>query len=867
MPTYIYQSPFKNGLALVQNAKKKFGFINEQNQEVIPCQYHEATMFSGKLARVAQKGRWGMIDSAGKLVIPLEYDAIAHGLFEHAIVTKQDKTGVFNGVGKAIVPVEFDELMDYATEKIYVAIDYTENKTAVYDFEGKTIIKKNQYESITITGTNQLIASKNGKCGVVDLEGKTIIPFKYEYVQELGNDIFIVYKGENVGAMDKSGNQILPTKYTYITNAEYDYEPSAPYLIVQAKNYKTGLFDYAGKEIFPFKYTQIIVQNPHKILLKTEEKELVVDSTGKRLSPEWAESISFLPDGYYAFKKELYGSSVGILDENFAVICEPSFQDILEQSITEGFLVVMQEKEQVPLYGLFHIPSKKLAYPCEATHISPVVIDEKVYFYFQQNNLWGFLNAKLKFVIPVSYRDLTLYQEDKLIVQNTEGKMGIIDLKSKLIVPFEYDGLAEQEEEGNALVGIKKYFFTKAGKLINEPYLYLNNEISFSEGLGKFEQGFKYGYVNENFEIVIPAQFDEANSFKGEAAVVKYAGKWGAINSEGVWIIPAEYDYLDEKFEKGHISGSRFLEETNSVGYGVLNKKNEAVIPFTCPQTVYLKDDWACYLDTAYNSVLQNLLTDKKIEIENATAYLFKEGAALIQSYDTSVGFYFIDEKGKKLFDTNFPHTTAEAFENGIALFYDYHEADQTNTVYFVNKKGKITCKLKGNSLYHITKDIYQFSATGQDFILLNSQGAQLSEVHFTMAMILTTRKILLSNSSEDAPTYFIFDTQNHTSKPLLYDYAYPYEKEGFILVGKYLKKYQNEMRYGIIDATGKRVLPLEYEYLLVSPARNYAIAQKEGKYGVINLQNEILVPFEYEGCSFYAEDLITLHKEYYPTI
>lgn len=68
---YKLVGEFKEGLALVQNLNRLYGYINEQGEEVIPCQYYGASGFSEGLACVLPKygAAYQYINGTGEVVI------------------------------------------------------------------------------------------------------------------------------------------------------------------------------------------------------------------------------------------------------------------------------------------------------------------------------------------------------------------------------------------------------------------------------------------------------------------------------------------------------------------------------------------------------------------------------------------------------------------------------------------------------------------------------------------------------------------------------------------------------------------------------------------------------------------------------
>ncbi|HEY3707457.1 MAG TPA: WG repeat-containing protein, partial [Terracidiphilus sp.] len=58
---------------------------------------------------------------------------------------------------------------------------------------------------------------------------------------------------------------------------------------------------------------------------------------------------------------------------------------------------------------------------------------------------------------------------------------------------------------------------------------------------GRSRKRYKAGYINCLGEIAVPAVFEEAFPFRNGLASVKQGGRWGAINSNGDLVIPAAY--------------------------------------------------------------------------------------------------------------------------------------------------------------------------------------------------------------------------------------------------------------------------------------------------------------------------------------
>ena len=110
--------PFKEGLALVcQNGK--YGFINTQGENVIPCKYELATDFSEGLAVVKLNGKYGYVDEEGNDTFlkansdELEYSAIDNAITNlsserYDLVSCNGKYGIYDKDKTEILPLYYD---------------------------------------------------------------------------------------------------------------------------------------------------------------------------------------------------------------------------------------------------------------------------------------------------------------------------------------------------------------------------------------------------------------------------------------------------------------------------------------------------------------------------------------------------------------------------------------------------------------------------------------------------------------------------------------------------------------------------------------------------------------------------------------
>ncbi len=185
-------------------------------------------------------------------------------------------------------------------------------------------------------------------------------------------------------------------------------------------------------------------------------------------------------------------------------------------------------------------------------------------------NKYGFINQKLKLVIPFTYRNACPFSEGLAAVQNDDGIWGYIDITGKLVIP----------------------------------YTYSRRPFRFSSDLAKVENNEgKFGYINRENKLIIPAKYKNATHFyKGYALVHEdYNSVALLIDSTGSTIasFPKGAQFINNDESPAGISGERnpnppfYISETlrqlvdegkgiftKGMNYGLIDKKGNIVLDF-----------------------------------------------------------------------------------------------------------------------------------------------------------------------------------------------------------------------------------------------------------------------------------------------
>jgi hypothetical protein len=303
----------------------KIGVFDISGKQILPYQYDADNGITiwGDYAQVSQDGMQGIINlKTGKIEVPFEYQFIyrLYSYFDKNMplqVQKNEKVGLLEfGTWKSILPTEFQQINADVDKQIITASK--NNLWGMYDMEGKPILK-HEYKSINIVNANEYLACKQlpglmtayyfqydaensenskwlttkmptHKWGLINKSGKTLIPFRHQYLTSLGGDAYAatsegkidtslyLIESYKMSVIDKNGKELLPSAKM---NAYPLYEQ--PYFVVE-KDSLYAFFDSIGKQICPFQYSTLWNNGDDMTFSAQRDGKFgFVDKNGKRV--------------------------------------------------------------------------------------------------------------------------------------------------------------------------------------------------------------------------------------------------------------------------------------------------------------------------------------------------------------------------------------------------------------------------------------------------------------------------------------------------------------------------------------------------------------------------------------------------------
>ncbi|WP_019910060.1 WG repeat-containing protein [Paenibacillus sp. HW567] len=194
-PIYSFIAPFSEGRAVVSDAKG-YTFIDEKGKEVTPARYdylnslHEGRALFSRQSP-SDGSRYGYLDAQGKEVLPAVYED--GGDFEDGMALVKIKAGEFALINpQGVVQHTYNYPFVGNPGEGLLAFQAEENGKYGYLRTDGTIAIPPQFTSaLPFSGGRAVINTApdfGNAYGLIDMQGKPVIPATYDVVLQLGED-------------------------------------------------------------------------------------------------------------------------------------------------------------------------------------------------------------------------------------------------------------------------------------------------------------------------------------------------------------------------------------------------------------------------------------------------------------------------------------------------------------------------------------------------------------------------------------------------------------------------------------------------------------------------------------------------------
>ncbi|MEZ4799780.1 MAG: WG repeat-containing protein [Flavobacteriales bacterium] len=511
-------------------------------------------------------GKTGIIDSLGNVVVPMIYDNL-HGAGGQLIASFNSLVGMIDFQNKITLPFEYTSFEAPPTtfEK-----PLSEYYLFFKDKYCTKIFNRN-------TGTT-----------------KDIHPFNFYQPNQNGQFYICSYKNK-FGVLNLNFEPVLPFEYDYV---EALVDPS--YVVVH-QDKKWGILSYKNEVVLPLEYDDYYRNDWRKPMFTKGPKHFTFKSDSLTESTD-SEILSFkqsMNNRYFA--NYIKGHPISQRDQRYGM---------LDSTLNIQLPFIYTKIQPIELYDSDQRYYQK-AVIAEVNKLKGIIdLDGNILLPFEYDEIWGYMNRNMmlvqgnkkgycdstfKLVIPCVYQMLDSPQVEGQFIFSTGGKKtGVMTFDQKVIIPEIYDAVYGYYHDYYLITkdGLRGIADTAGNLVISISYEEL--AISPFNALLLFKQNGKWGIMNLQEKVILPAEYDQINVFEGEVTGVKKGDKWAFVNQKGKFKTDFIYDYIRYNWDV-----NRLVEVKYKGQVGFMNEELEVVINF-------LYDDCVGYSRDGYHFIKDN---------------------------------------------------------------------------------------------------------------------------------------------------------------------------------------------------------------------------------------------------------------------
>lgn len=520
-----------------------------------------------------ENGKVGLKDGDGRILIPANYDAIGWSDGKLSIVDKvvgyrsDGLWGIISTSNKILTDPQFVDLRP-AEGSLLIAQKksqgYQRPSFGVIDVSGKTIIPF-EYDGIKLTNMRAVVMSRSGvnrfRFGLVDLSNKAVIPIQYQRIYPLGSLRYAVENFQNKTAIfSEAGEQI--TAFTIDSIAAFHRN----FAVVYQDN-QQGLINRQGQLVVKPEYGEVRLAGDGTIQVRSTDAWYFLDGENN-LSGEFRadDLLPISPDRYIvrlagkfqltdnAFEAlhEDHFSFLGSFENGAAVFQKDSRMGIISDNgkiivdavyhkleMDRHFVRVCLEPEPKPRWILLRMDGKRLSEK-QYEYIAPF---NGSFYAVKNRGYWGAVNAEGKEVVTCVH-DSILHHAGNHIAVKFKGQHGVIDMDENWVVT---------PQDNPVRVLNTKAYFEYAGpttflKSMDGRIIYFSdNHLEYTDGYVREEMSSGAHWLIDMNGIIIDRSHQPEKADKifpeseGLRAIIK-DGKYGFIDGAGRLRIANRYE-------------------------------------------------------------------------------------------------------------------------------------------------------------------------------------------------------------------------------------------------------------------------------------------------------------------------------------
>lgn len=352
-----------------------------------------------------------------------------------------------------------------------------------------------------------ILANKNGKSGLVDVNGTILKDFFNEKITLASNGYYVKNGGANQ-FYNFAGSAIEPTPTTSSDNVNSNAALPSLSNFYDSKMKLWGYKNSNGKIVIPAKF--------------------------KRCPYRFSGTIEtvLMPDDTEAF-----------IDRDGNILA--SFKSIDNAYVSDSAVRLVKVKGANGKYGIHDTNSRRLTVPAIYDDVSIYGYKSNL-FPVKKDGKWGYVKAGGCVAIPFKFNEASSFGVDSQLaaVADENGKWGYIDMSGNFKIPAQYYSAGTMSSDGARVrkSSTEYGYITKSGSLVASWYPYIGTKFVLDRIFVRNKDKLG-GFLNKQNQLVIPYMFDSNSEpmfdENSHLAKILYNGIEWYINTNGAFCYPA----------------------------------------------------------------------------------------------------------------------------------------------------------------------------------------------------------------------------------------------------------------------------------------------------------------------------------------
>jgi hypothetical protein len=725
------------------------------------------------------------------------------------------------------------------------------------------------------------VTQKDGKVGVLNKNGQTVLPPKYFDLQILDSSIFAVIINDSWKIIDLNQKIILDDRYEKVKIWKKKF-------ISFSRDGKWGLVHLTGQSIVEPMYDDIKPFENEYFIVESDGKKGLIKENGQIIITPVAEEIRINSDNLFLYRKyyrwgavdgkgqNLFGADwnkyeiisnqfIKLEKEDKNVLYSIALNKIISNTVYDDYFILSKNTVLVKQDHQLGVMNEQgqLILKCQYNEVKPFGEEQ---FRVRKLDRWGVVNSKDEFILKLKYSYISPLKDDVCIIRENK-LLGIANFKGEIIVKSQYSKIDLKNNRAKAFKGkdLSIFNFDKNGQILN------------NADVGKFAGSIKIKKKSSNGTQALSTHLgEEPEDYLLEDYEWFYSpleDRWGLRHlSTGDIAIKPTFDEIKVKKDLGFtiVSIKRFHKQVIDRTtfrfeelYGMVNNKEGKLVTDLYFWDIRLEDFEDKNLETArciFKNGKHGLVKRNGVIVKKDYAYIgkFKNGIARASASGQLSGT-------TKSVSTNLGKVKDYVDEmTSFGEMVDYTLHDQE-----FEKIALLTCKdcswgFVDTAGKEIIPQEYSFA---NDFIndiaivqknnkwgFIDVKNKKLLDFKYDDIEFLTNTNEQILRLYINQNKWGLIDTLGNAIIPVVYE-DIGEANEGFVPVKK------NGL-WGFTDQNGKLIIPCQYE-AAKGFHQGLAAVRKNRKWGYINSFNNIMIPLNYKSVGDFKNGLAWFRESY----